>query len=86
MRKNKIFIAKINRLIGALEEEEDIFFEERPFLEDRSLEPEIKTSDRRYENTKKIKKIKDEINEVFRQELQEKIRTAKQTGISGVAE
>ena len=39
--KTKQFLQYANKLDQALEENSDIFFAQRPFLEDKSLEPKI---------------------------------------------
>lgn len=58
MRKIKQILGLIKQLDKLLEESEDIFFEERPFLFDRNLEPKIMFQDeKREENELKIKKI-----------------------------
>ena len=58
MRKIKQILGLIRQLDKLLEESEDIFFEERPFLLDRNLDPKIMFQDeKREENELKIKKI-----------------------------
>lgn len=57
MRKTKLLLSRTDRLIKLLEEREDIFFEERKFLEDCESPLIIESQDeRRQENELKFKK------------------------------
>lgn len=41
MRKNKKLLQLIIRLVEEIEKKQDIFFKDRPFFEDHSIEPVI---------------------------------------------
>lgn len=58
----KKFLGLNDRLIDLLDESSNIFFEERPFLEDRSKPLEIlDLKERREENELSIKEVKNEL-------------------------
>lgn len=66
--KTKRFLQLARKLDEALEESSDIFFSQRPFLDDKSLEPKmLSQSDR--ESERKID------NEVLIEELLKEIKT-----------
>ena len=78
MRKTKKILGLLKQLDKLLEESADIFFEERPFLLDRSLDLKIDPQDeKREENELKIQKtvsvisreIPKEETKVFEQSL-----------------
>lgn len=82
MRKNLIIISKIERLGELLDENENIFFEEREWLEDRTREPEIKNLDeRRQENEIKIKKTIDAVSEEMGEGISKETFKPEQTRI-----
>ena len=75
MRRTKKLLALAKRLDVLLEERMNIFFEERPYLEDSyiilsqlfspSFEEVFRKSEKRGENETAIKKTFEEINKVF---------------------
>lgn len=77
-RDNKILVSKLNNLVDLLDNHSDIFFEERPFLGDLTLDPEIKLSERRNENEQKIKSIVSKLNEELAEGILEKTQTTEQ--------
>lgn len=82
MRKTKVFLSKIANLILLINESEDIFFEERPFLENTTLEPQIIPQDeRRYENELKIQKTIEAIDSELAVELSKETHEPKQKRI-----
>jgi len=55
----KLINGLTKRLIKLLEEEEEIFYEEHPFLIDKKAPLELKESDRKYQHTIELQKTVD---------------------------
>jgi len=83
MRKTKVIISQINNLVKLLDEAEDIFHLERPYIEDLTLEKTIIPLDeRRLENEIKIKKTVQEIGFQLANKLPEETSQDESKGIS----
>lgn len=94
MRKINIVISMINNLVALLEENERIYFDERPYIENPELympkgdlEPKITPQDeRRRENEIKIKNRIEEIDRELAEDFREETREPIQERLLEVAE
>lgn len=87
MRKTRIILSKIANLIELIEESNNIFFEERPFLENPNEAYIIKPlEERREENEIKIRQAIKEISSELGDEFPEKTQKTEQKRIFPMAE
>ena len=90
MKDNRLLLGLCNKLDKLLDEHTEIFFEERPFLEEFTLEPEVIQFDdfdeRRTENEIAIKKTKDAIAQELSGELPKETQKPIQKGIFSMAD